>query len=82
MTDNSSTNTSNISTKEGNAGLLKGCIFVLWLAQLAIDGLNGFLERGELNHSVGYLSAPKRVETFVETRFPTVREAIAVKTEL
>jgi len=61
VTDDGTANTSDVSTEEGNSGLLKGAEGLFWLANGLVDVCDSGLERCELDHGVRNLTGPERV---------------------
>ena len=65
--DNGAKNTGHITTNEGDTGLRPLSIVRLLSWEVGVDGSDNVFERGEFHHSVGDLSAPKRIETLVQS---------------
>lgn len=67
MGNDGASNTGNITSQEGNPGLLEGGIGGFGFPEVGIDFVNGGFERREFHHRVWNLTAPERVESFVES---------------
>ena len=67
MRDNGASDTSDVSSEEGDSGLLQTVVRGLWLAEVGVDVVDGGLKGCELYHGVRNLTGPERVETLVET---------------
>ena len=67
MGDDSAENTGEVTTDEGDTSLLALGVIVLGTWESGVDHLNDGLEGGEFHHGVWDLSAPKRIDTLVET---------------
>ena len=65
--DNSTTNTSDITTKERNPSLLETRIRGLRLPQVSVDFIDGGFEGCEFHHCVRNLSTPERIESLVKS---------------
>ena len=59
-------NTGDVAAEEGHAGLLQGVVGLLGLAELRVDLGDGALEGRELDHGVGDLARPERVQALVQ----------------
>ena len=64
--DDSAEDTGDVTTREGDAGLgaLGVVLFRAW--ERGVDHFDDGLEGSELHHGVGDLTAPERIDTFVE----------------
>lgn len=65
VTDDRTSDTGNVSAQETHPGLLQRVVALLWLAQRRVDVIDRRLKGRELDHRVGDLPAPERVETLV-----------------
>lgn len=67
MRDDGASNTSNVTSQEGYSSLLKTVVRGLWLAKVGVDVVDGGLKGSELDHCIGDLTSPERVESLVKT---------------
>ena len=67
MRDDSAENTSEVTTNEGDTGLLALGVVVLGTGESSIDHFDDSLEGGEFHHGVWDLTSPERVDALVET---------------
>jgi hypothetical protein len=65
--NNGAKNTSKVATSERDSCLGALAVVSLLAWQVVVDCCDNGLERGKFHHCVWNLSAPKRIETFVET---------------
>jgi len=65
MRDDSTSDTSDITTKERHSGLLQAVVCGFGLSERGVDFVDCCLEGGEFAHCVGDLAAPEGVESFV-----------------
>lgn len=65
MRNGRTANTSDITTEEGDTGLLEGVVVRLGVAEVNVDCVDGFFEESEFTHRVGDLATPEGVEAFV-----------------
>lgn len=66
MRDGSTSNTSNVTTEEGDTGLCKRTVAVLGLAKVAVNLVDCSLKGRKLDHGIWDLSGPERIKTLVE----------------
>jgi hypothetical protein len=66
MGDDGACNPCNVTTQEGNPGLLQAIVGGLGLAEEAVDLFDCGFEGCEFTHGVRDLSCPEGIETFVE----------------
>ena len=67
MRDDSTANTRNVTTQERDTSLLKAVERVLRLAEEFVDLRHGRFKGCELDHGVGDLARPQRVQTLVQS---------------
>ena len=67
MRDDSAEDTGEVTTNEGDTGLLTLGVVVLGTWESSVDHLDDSLEGGEFHHGVWDLTSPERVDALVET---------------
>lgn len=65
--DDSTKNTGQVTSSEGDTGLRSLAVVILLSRQTSIDHLNDSFKRGKLHHGIRDLTAPEGIKTFVET---------------
>lgn len=65
LTDSAS-DTRNVTTQERHPRLRESAVLILRLAELPVDLIDRGLERRELDHGVGDLTRPERVQALIE----------------
>lgn len=64
--DHRAANTGDVAAEERHAGLLQRVVGLFGLAELRVDLRDGALEGRELDHGVGDLAGPERVQALVQ----------------
>lgn len=67
MGDDGAEDAGQVASGEGDSGLGALAVVGFLAGEAVVDHLNDSLKRGELHHRVRNLTAPERVETFVES---------------
>ena len=66
MRDDGAGNTSDVTSEEGNSGLLEPVIGRFGFAQVLVNFVDGGFEGCEFTHCIGNLTSPEGVESFIE----------------
>lgn len=72
--DDRAANTGNVAAEERHSRLLQRVVRLLGLAELRVDLRDGALERRELDHRVGDLARPERVQALVQSAVAFLRD--------
>lgn len=67
MANNSTEDSSDVTTQEANTSLCQLAILLLGFAHGAVDDLDRLLKGGKLGHGIRDLSGPQRVQSFIQT---------------